>query len=654
MTRSGWLLPGLLLAACASNAPTSQPSPADDSTASTSLTSSTRPRPYPVFETRFFQDAVAKGTRMRTGAPGPNYWQQWARYQLAADYDPATGKLDGTGTVVYFNRSPDTLPGVIMHIRDNAFAPNAQRNRVVPITDGVTMTSVSVNGTATEPASRENRTGYRIDGTRLIIPFASPLLPGDSVTIRTAWTLTVPPDGAPRGGRNDDVSYVSYWYPQMGVYDDVEGWTADLYRTNSEFYMGYGDYDVRLTVPEKYLVTSTGVLQNAAEVLQDGPRQRLALAQTADTTVHVVTAQQLAAGAATQAGTNGKLTWHFTAKNVRDVSWGTSTRFNWDATHASTGAGTSAINAFWLDGDNPAVWSNEARYVKASIEILSKFLWPYPYPSMTAVHGPSSCGGMEYPMMTCLGGSRDTTGLFGVTVHETGHMWFPMQVGSNEKRYSWQDEGLTQFDEGNAEAAFFNTTDSATIREAREGYLGLARSGREVEIMRWGDLYPDRGVYSVATYLKTATALDMLRAILGPETFMKAYREYGRRWQYKHPTPYDLWNTFNDVSGQDLDWFWRSWFFETWHLDQAVGSVTPGANGTTIVIEDKGLVPMPSNVTVTYENGKSEVLTVPVETWLNGATQATLVAHGGTVTKVEIDAAHAFADVDPSNNLWKQ
>lgn len=652
MIRSGWSLTGLLvLAACAPGLPSSSQSPAP---ASTTALAVARPRPYPVFETKGFSDAVANGTRSQSGAPGANYWQQWARYQLAADYDPATGKLDGTGTTVYFNHSPDTLGVVVMHLRDNAFAPDAQRNRTVPVTGGVTMAAVTINGAALEPASRSNRQGYRIQGTILVIPLASPLLPGDSVTLGTAWTLTVPPDGAPRGGRNDDVSYVSYWYPQMAVYDDVNGWTADLYRTNSEFYMGYGDYDVSLTVPEKYLVTSTGVLQNADAVLQDGPRQRMALAATADTTVHVVTAADLAAGHATAASTDGKLTWHFVAKNVRDVSWGTSAKFNWDATHASTGAGTSAINAFWLDGDNPAVWSHEARYVKASIEILSKFLWPYPYPSMTAVHGPSSCGGMEYPMMTCLGGSRDTTGLFGVTVHETGHMWFPMQVGSNEKRYSWQDEGLTQFDEGNAEAAFFNTADSSTLKDARQGYLNLARSGQEVEIMRWGDLYPDRGVYSVATYLKTATVLDMARAMLGQDTFMKAYREYGRRWQYKHPTPYDLWNTFNDVSGKNLWWFWRSWFFETWQLDQAVGSVTPGAHGTTIVIEDRGLVPMPSNVTVTYANGKSEILTVPVETWLNGATTATLVAKGGTVTKVEIDAAHAYADVDPANNLWSQ
>ncbi len=652
MIRSGWSLTGLLaLAACTSGVPTTQPSPA---AASTAALESARPRPYPVFESKGFADAVANGTRTRTGEPGTSYWQQWARYQLSADYDPVSGKLDGTGTTAYFNRSPDTLPVVVMHLRDNAFAPDAQRNRTVPVTGGVTMTSVSVNGTAVAPFDRSNPRGYRVSGTVLVVPLTSPLLPGDSVTLGTAWTLTVPPDGAPRGGRNENVSYVSYWYPQMAVYDDVNGWTADLYRTNAEFYMGYGDYDVSITVPEKYLVASTGVLENAGAVLQDGPRQRMALAATADTTVHVVTAADLAAGRATATGTDGKLTWHFVAKNVRDVSWGTSAQFNWDATHATTDSGTTAINAFWLADDNPAVWSHEARYVKASIELLSKFLWPYPYPHMTAVHGPSSCGGMEYPMMTCLGGSRDTTGLFGVTVHETGHMWFPMQVGSNEKRYSWQDEGLTQFDEGNAEAAFFSSTDSSTITEARQQYLNVARSGQEVEIMRWGDLYPDRGVYGVATYLKTATVLGMARALLGQETFMKAYREYGRRWQYKHPTPYDLWNTFNDVSGQNLWWFWRSWFFETWQLDQAVGSVTPGANGTTIVIEDKGLVPMPSNVTVTYADGKSEMLTVPVETWLNGARSATLTARGGAVTKVEIDAAHAFADVDPSNNLWKK
>ncbi|HET7111382.1 MAG TPA: hypothetical protein VFI41_10930, partial [Gemmatimonadales bacterium] len=242
MTRTPLLILALTaLAACASNTPTSQPSPAASSTGSTistASTTSTRPRPYPVFESKFFQDAVAKGTRTRTGAPGPNYWQQWARYQLAADYDPASGKLDGTGTVVYFNRSPDTLGTLVMHIRDNAFAPNAERNRVVPITDGVTMTKVAVNGTTLGQFQRGATSGYVIAGTLLRIRPASPVLPGDSVVISTAWSLTVPPDGAPRGGRNDDVSYISYWYPQMGVYDDVEGWTADLYRTNSEFYMG--------------------------------------------------------------------------------------------------------------------------------------------------------------------------------------------------------------------------------------------------------------------------------------------------------------------------------------------------------------------------------------------------------------------------------
>lgn len=255
-------------------------------------------------------------------------------------------------------------------------------------------------------------------------------------------------------------------------------------------------------------------------------------------------------------------------------------------------------------------------------------------------------------MMTCIGGQWDTLGMYEVTTHEIGHMWFPMQVGSDEKRYSWMDEGLTQFNEGNAEQEFFSEKESSTLAGARQAYFAVVRSGQEVEMMRHGDLYPNRGAFGVATYMKTAAVLDALRGVLGEETFMRAFREYGRRWQWKHPTPYDLFNTFSDVSGRDLGWFWRSWAYETWTLDQAVGSVTAGAGGTDIVIEDKGLVPMPAPVTVTYEGGRTEVLTVPVERWLAGARSATLRATGGVVTRVQIDAAGIYPDTDRANNLW--
>ena len=661
MPRHGYLAALVLTAACASSAGAPQPSPAGNADPAAPAVAvretAERPIPYPIFESRGFADAVTAGARTRTGAPGTAYWQQRARYQLAADYEPKSGLLRGEATIVYQNRSPASLPSVYLHLYDNVFAPTAMRNRTVPITGGVTLTRVAAAGTEVPAFGRGAPRGYRVNGTIMTLPLPAPLASGDSVTLELRWSLTVPPDGAPRGGRDSTVAFVSYWYPQMAVFDDVNGWQVDQYMSNAEFYMGYGDYDVAITVPAGYLIGATGTLQNPEQVLRPAVRERLALAAASDTVVRVVTAAER--GRATLPGTGGKVTWRFRAEQVRDFAWGTSSRYLWDATRAvagdANGDGTpdaSVIHSFHV-AEAPSSWAENARYGKFSIEYLSRFLWPYPYPQMTSIQGTPSCGGMEYPMITCIGGAQwDSTSMFGVTVHELGHMWFPMQVGSDEKRYSWMDEGLTQFNEGNAEKEFFSEKESSTLAGARQAYLSVVRSGQEVEMMRHGDLYPSRGVFGVATYMKTAAVLDALRGVLGEETFMRAYREYGRRWQWKHPTPYDLFNTFSDVSGRDLSWFWRSWAYETWTLDQAVGTVTAGAGGTDIVIEDKGLVPMPAPVTVTYEGGRTEVLTVPVERWLSGARSATLRATGGVVTSVQIDAAGIYPDTDRTNNLW--
>ena len=617
-----------------------------------------RPLPYPIVEPRGVARAVEAGTRTRTGEPGPKYWQQYSRYRISAEYAPATGRLDGQVTITYINRSPNRIPNVFLHLYHNLFAENAMRNRTVPITGGVTVSRMAIGGQAVQPFAQANPRGYRINGTIMGVPLPAPLASGDSVTLDVTWRLTVPPDGAPRGGRDSTVAFVSYWYPQMAVYDDVNGWQIDPYMSNAEFYMGYGDYDVSITVPAGYIIGATGTLENASEVLAPAIRERLATAMRGDSVVHVVTAADH--GRITAAGRSGKVTWRFAATQVRDFDWGVSNRYNWDATRAVAGdadadgrADTAAIHSFWVPGSQPTAWTETARYGRFSIEFLSRFLWPYPYPQMTAIQGPPSCGGMEYPMITCIGGaSWDSTSMFGVTLHEIGHMWFPMQVGSDEKRFSWMDEGLTQFNEGNGEKEFYSEPVSSTLSGARQAYLSVYQSGQEVEMMRHGDLYPNRGTFGVATYMKTAAVLDALRAVLGEETFMRAYREYGRRWQWKHPTPYDLFNTFNSVSGRDLSWFWRSWVFETWPLDQAVASVTAGGGGADIVIEDKGLVPMPAMATVTYEGGRTEVLTVPVERWLSGARTATLRATGGVVTRVELDAAGAYPDVDRANNVW--
>ncbi|HUF31398.1 MAG TPA: M1 family metallopeptidase, partial [Gemmatimonadaceae bacterium] len=573
----------------------------------TGASTPTRPRAYPVFETRDFAAAVANGTRTRTGRPGPGYWQQYARYRLEATLDPASARLEGRGTIRYLNNSPDTLRIVYLHLHNNLFAPSAMRNEVVPVVGGVDLHRVAVNGRALTPLAPDGRgPGFAVSSTILAVTLDRPLLPNDSIGMELEWALTVPPDGAPRGGTDGEVFYVAYWYPQMAVYDDVSRrWQTDPYMGNAEFYMGFADYDVALTVPAGWLVGATGTLQNPADVLTPMVRARLDSAGRGTDIVRIVRDEDRGVGRATLRGTDGRLTWRFSATNVRDFAFGTSETYLWDATMAQAGDATAdgrpdsaRIHTFYRPERRAWAWGNSARYTQHSVDFLSRYLWPYPYPHMTAIDGPTSCGGMEYPMMTCIGGQRDTMTLYSVTVHEVGHMWFPMQVGSDEKRYAWMDEGLTRFNQGLAMQEFFPGYDRESI--TRDNYLALARQGSaseagsvgEVELMRHGDLYPiGTPAFGIATYDKMATNLMSLRAILGEELFLRAYREYGRRWINRHPAPYDLWNTFNEVAGRDLSWFWRTWFFETWTLDQALASARRVGSELEIVIEDRGLAP---------------------------------------------------------------
>jgi len=281
---------------------------------------------------------------------------------------------------------------------------------------------------------------------------------------------------------------------------------------------------------------------------------------------------------------------------------------------------------------------------------------------MTAIDGPTSCSGMEYPMITCIGGQRDTLSLYSVLVHETAHMWFPMMVGSNETRHSWQDEGLTRFNQSEAMRSFFDGYDRWS--QSYDAYAALARQEGEVELMRHGDLYP-RGTpaFGTASYEKMSLILRSLRGLLGEETFLRAYREYGRRWLSGHPTPYDFFNTFADVAGRasgapsgaggGLWWFWRSWFYETWTLDPSIREVTADGDSMRIVIEDRGLVPMPVRLVVTRDGGGTERVEVPVDSWLGGASRHTITVPGSPrVIRVEIDPDHWFPDLDRSNNVW--
>lgn len=642
----GALLLASFAAGCAGSSATVSPAPSDVA------------KSFRLPENEAWNRAVAAGTRTATGEPGPRYWQQWADYRLEAELNPVAKRLTGRGTVTYFNRSPDTLRVVWVHLYENLYAPDTRKNTDVPwALEGIALTRVAAQGRDLAPGDGKSP-GYVVQGTVMRIDLPRPIVPGGTADFAFAWGLRVPPDGAPRGGQDGDAYMINYWYPQIAVYDDVSGWQVDQYYGNAEFYMGYGDYDVSLTLPAGWLVSATGELQNAPEVLTAQTRDRLAAAAHAPAVVHVVTEADRGAGRATQPGTGGKLTWHFRATNVRDVAWGASANYLWDAAPAAVGdrdgdgtPDTTLVEAFWRPEQRKNHWDRSALYAQHSVQFLSRYLWPYPYSHMATMDGPRSCGGMEYPMMTCIGGDWDTTEMYEVTVHEIGHMWFPMQVGSDEKRYAWMDEGLTQFDQSQAMADFFPGFDDEARN--REHYLQLAQVGGEVELMRHGDRYPTYLTYGVATYYKTATILVALRAVLGKETFERAYREYGRRWLGKHPDPWDFWHTFENVSGRDLTWFWRTWFYETWTLDQAIDTVVVTGDSVDVVVGNRGRAPMPVLLAITREGGRVDRVTLPVEAWFGGAKRQTLrVSNNPAVTKVVIDPGQEFPDLDRSNQAW--
>jgi hypothetical protein len=405
-TRPLLLFSGVLIAALGCSSGRSGVSPSPSPTAN----GTGHPEAMTVPISDAYEHAISQGTRTRQGVPGPRYWQQWADYRLEAELNPVSKRLTGKGSISYQNRSPDTLAEVYVQLLHNIFAPGSRHNTDVPwAVEGVELSRVAAQGQELKSSDGDSP-GYKVDGTVMRIRLPRPIAPGGSANFDFAWRLRIPPDGAPRGGQDGETYYINYWYPQMAVYDDVNGWQIDQYLGNAEFYMGYGNYDVALTLPAGWLVDATGRLQNPAEVLSNQTRARLDSAAHTNKVVHVVAEADRKPGTSTTIGSNGKLTWRYRAERVRDVSWAASPKYLWDATSAvvgdATGDGrpdTSAIYSFYRPEARANQWDRSARYSQFSIEFFSRYLAPYPYPHMTAVDGPTSCGGMEYPMMTCIG-----------------------------------------------------------------------------------------------------------------------------------------------------------------------------------------------------------------------------------------------------------
>lgn len=606
---------------------------------------SRRPVPHPIIPPPAYDLAVAQGTRTADGAPGSSYWQNTASYDIDVTLSPPSRMVRASALIRYFNNSPDQPDRIYLHLRQNLHREDARRNRTVSITGGVSLGPISLDGDPLIEHPYPGRAGYHVDGTILRVELPEPLSTGDSLSLSIAWSFEVP-GSAPRMGQDGQVFFLGFWYPQMAVYDDVMGWTIDQYMGMGEFYMGYADYDVRITVPQGYLVAATGELQNSEDVLAPRTLQRLAAVETADSIVHVVEAPDRVS--ATVESESGTLTWHFTAPHVRDFAFAASADYVWDAGIAEGGDGRKIpVHALYRPGTS--AWDEAAEFVRWSVEWLSDRLVPYPFSHMTSVEGIIS-GGMEYPMLTLIGGPRIPPSLFRTTFHEVAHIWYPMLVGQNEKAFAWMDEGLVSLLSDESQEEYWNEDDAHYYRY----YARVAATGQEVESMRHTDEYPLAGsARTAALYGKPTVAFQALRGMVGAEAFDEALRTYTRLWSYRHPYPWDFFRAMNNALGRDLDWFWSAFLYETWTLDHAVASVSSLDSGVEVVIEDRDLLPMPTVVQVEYAGGSTERQVIPVEHWLSGERSATLTFPAGDVVRVELDPDRTNPDLIRENDVWE-
>lgn len=598
--------------------------------------------------------------RSASGVPGPQYWQNRADYNIDVELDEKANVLKGKLTMTYHNNSPEELNYVWMYVEQNRFTEDSRgtlttpiegRNRYAGDTDGgfkISSLSAKVKGDASSK--------YLITDTRMQVFFNEPIAAkGGMATVSMNFEFKIPEEGMDRMGQlktKDGIIYsVAQWYPRVAVFDDVKGWNTEPYLGAGEFYLDYGDYDFKVTVPYDFIVVGSGELVNPKEVLSKELQNRWDKASQSDKTVYLIAPNEIGNTKLTRPSQNGKTTWHFRIKNSRDAVFAASRGFIWDAARINLPSGKKAVaqSVYTKESDGPKAWSRSTEYTKASIEHYSSKWFEYPYPN--AVNVASNVGGMEYPGVSFCHARSKGQDLWEVTDHEFGHNWFPMIVGSNERLYAWMDEGFNTFINHYSTLEFNKgeyPSDAAKGRNQVFWYRSKNREGINT--------YPDVARpmnLGYTAYSKPALGLIMLREyILGAERFDNAFKAYIKNWSYKHPQPSDFFNAMENGAGENLNWFWRGWFMGSGNIDLGISNVVQNQDSAIITFTNKGDVPMPIVFKVIYEDDSKEIKTLPVEVWQRTNEWEYLLRSSKKVKAVDIDPSRILPDVDGSNNSW--
>ena len=619
--------------------------------------------PKALFGPNFYPPS--NSTRAATGEPNTGYWQNKADYQINVTLNEITNVISGSVVITYKNNSPHNLPFLWLQLDQNLFNKESRGQARMPygVRSRYGDSKSDFNGGYTIGAvklvNENTAANYIITDTRMQIRLPRSLKPGgDVIKLKIDYSFTLPEYGADRCGilktNNGNIFAVAQWYPRMCVFDDMDGWNTLPYLGPSEFYLEYGDFEVNITAPASHIVVCSGELVNQTDVLTPAQQIRMAEAKKSDKTVIIRSVSEVTDPASRPAGK--MLTWRYKMNNARDVAWASSKSFIWDAAKINLPSGKTALamSVYPVESSGEKGWGRSTEYTKGSIENYSKRWLEYPYP--VAVNVASNIGGMEYPGIVFCGNNAREGDLFGVTDHELGHTWFPMIVGSNERKYGWMDEGFNTFINSLAEADF-NNGEYKNPAQNMENMTGYLFGEKSETIMLTPDAMKEQNI-GISLYYKPGIGLSILRnEILGPDRFDYAFKEYIKRWAYKHPTPTDFFRTMDNVCGENLSWFWKGWFVENYKLDQSIVSVTYENNNTSqgaiVTIANLEQLAMPVHISYETISGNTGKIQLPVEIWNNTATWKVKLPVTEALQRVELDKERVFPDINFRNNLWK-
>jgi len=598
------------------------------------------------------QKAYETNTRSYDGKPGENYWQNKSQYEITAKILPGSSYLIGDEVVTYFNNSPDTLKFIVIRLYQDILKKGASRDWYTNpsgLTKGVKINYLQIDSDSVDVSSKSKMVTRT--STNMIVKLSEYLPPNSKLEIRIGWEFSIHEKLKIRmGNYGNGTLFLSYWYPQISVYDDIDKWDMIDYKGIVEFYNDFSDFDVRIQTPKEYLVWATGDLNNAKEIFRDDIYKKYELAKSSDETINIITQDDYKKGNITNS--SNKNIWKFSTKNASDFSFALSKKFNWDGASVEVDSKTKRrVLTDVVFPDSTIHWDQGAQFARASIDYLSHELpgYPYPYSHATSFCNGNRSGGMETPMMANNGAPLKKERLVGLIFHELTHSYFPFHMGTNERKYAWMDEGW---------ASFFPREVVERIVPSYDYWKGRSvtyskNAGKESELPPIVPSYSYKGSYiRTGFYNRPANAYRELELLLGRDLFKKALLEYMDRWNEKHPIPQDFFFTFNDVVGEDLTWFWNPWFYEFGYPDLAISNATQNDKNISVEITKLGNIPTRVLVTLEFEDGTKETIEKSARVWKDGNETLTVkLENSKKVKSVEVGNIY-IPDSVKENNVF--